>query len=145
MTAPPRTYPGERLGLPLSGSGSVADIGPRIVAFLVDCLASGLAAAAVVAIFSSHERSDFTSRLPGNWSLVAFAVDYVGGLLVAGRTVGMYLTGIRVIRVDRKEAVRPLGAIVRTVLLMLLIPALIWDRDRRGLHDRIAQTVVIRN
>jgi uncharacterized RDD family membrane protein YckC len=31
------------------------------------------------------------------------------------------------------------------VLLMLLVPALIWDRDRRGLHDRIAQTVVIRN
>ena len=106
----------------------MADVGPRIVAFLVDCLASGLAAAAVIAIVSSHERSDFASRLPGNWSLV-----------------GMYLTGIRVIRVDRKEAVRPLGAIVRTVLLMLLIPALIWDRDRRGLHDRIAQTVVIRN
>jgi uncharacterized RDD family membrane protein YckC len=57
----------------------------------------------------------------------------------------MYLTGIRVIRVDRNEAVRPLAAIVRTVLLMLLVPALIWDRDRRGLHDRIAQTVVIRN
>jgi uncharacterized RDD family membrane protein YckC len=57
----------------------------------------------------------------------------------------MYLTGIRVIRVDRNEAVRPLAAIVRTVLLMLLVPALIWDKDRRGLHDRIAQTVVIRN
>src|SRR6476620_5294591 len=142
MTAPPRTYPGERLGLPRSGSGSVADTGPRVVAFLVDCLASGLVAAAVVAIFARHERSDFASRLPGNWSLVAFAVVYVGGLLVAGRTVGMYLTGIRV---DRNEAVRPLAAIVRTVLLMLLVPALIWDRDRRGLHDRIAQTVVIRN
>ena len=93
MTAPPRTYPGERLGLPRSGSGSVADTGPRIVAFLVDCLASGLVAAAVIAIFASHERSDFASRLPGNWSLVPFAVDYVVGLLVAGRTVGMYLTG----------------------------------------------------
>jgi len=28
---------------------------------------------------------------------------------------------------------------------MLLIPALISDKDRRGLHDRVAQTVVIRN
>ena len=145
MTAPARTYPGERLGLPRSGPGSVAEIAPRIVAFLVDCLVSGLVAAAVVAIFASHERSDFASRLPGNWSLLAFAVDYVGGLLVAGRTVGMYLTGVRVIRVDRNEAVKPLAAIARTGLLMLLIPALIWDRDRRGLHDRIAQTVVIHN
>ena len=145
MTAPARTYPGERLGLPRSGPGSVDEIAPRIVAFLVDCLVSGLVAAAVVAIFARHGRSDFASRLPGNWSLLAFAVDYVGGLLVAGRTVGMYLTGVRVIRVDRNEAVKPLAAIVRTGLLMLLIPALIWDRDRRGLHDRIAQTVVIHN
>jgi uncharacterized RDD family membrane protein YckC len=145
MSAPPQAYPGQRLGLPRSGPGSLADVGPRIVAFLVDCVASGLVAAAVVAIFSRHERSDVASHLPGNWSLVAFAVDYVGGLLVAGRTVGMYLAGIRVIRVNRNEPVKPLGAIVRTVLLMLLIPALIWDRDRRGLHDRIAETVVIRN
>ena len=145
MTAPPQTYPGERLGLPRSGPGSVAEVGARIVAFLVDCLASGLVAAAVVAIFSHHSRSDAASHLPGNWSLVAFAVDYVGGLLVAGRTLGMYLAGIRVVRVDPREPVRPLGAIVRTVLLMLLVPALIWDRDRRGLHDRIAETVVVRN
>jgi uncharacterized RDD family membrane protein YckC len=72
-------------------------------------------------------------------------VDYVVGLLVAGRTVGMYLAGIRVIRVNRNEAVKPLNALVRTVLLMLLVPALIWDKDRRGLHDRIAETVVIRS
>jgi uncharacterized RDD family membrane protein YckC len=145
MSAPPQTYPGERLGLPRSGPGAVAEVGPRLVAFLVDCVASGLAAAAVVSMFARHDRSDVASHLPGNWSLVAFAVDYVGGLLVAGRTLGMYLAGIRVVRVDPHEAVRPLGAIVRTVLLMLLIPALIWDPDRRGLHDRIAETVVVRN
>jgi uncharacterized RDD family membrane protein YckC len=145
MTAPPQTYPGERLGFPSSGPGSVAEVGSRIVAFLVDCVASGLVAAAVVAIFSRHRHTDVASRLPGNWSLLAFAVDYVVGLLVAGRTVGMYLVGIRVIRVNRNEAVKPLGAIVRTVLLMLLVPALIWDKDRRGLHDRIAETVVVRN
>jgi uncharacterized RDD family membrane protein YckC len=30
------------------------------------------------------------------------------------------------------------------MLLGLLIPAVIWDRDGRGLHDRAAGTVVIR-
>jgi uncharacterized RDD family membrane protein YckC len=29
------------------------------------------------------------------------------------------------------------------VLLLLFIPALIWDRDGRGLHDRAAGTVVL--
>lgn len=33
---------------------------------------------------------------------------------------------------------------VRTVLLCLAIPALIWDRDQRGLHDKAAGTVLVR-
>jgi uncharacterized RDD family membrane protein YckC len=37
-----------------------------------------------------------------------------------------------------------LDALVRTILLMLLIPAVIWDRDQRGLHDRLARTAVVR-
>jgi hypothetical protein len=36
---------------------------------------------------------------------------------------------------------RPL---VRTLLLCLGIPALIWDRDQRGLHDKAAGTVLVR-
>ena len=34
-------------------------------------------------------------------------------------------------------------ALVRTVLLCLAVPPLIWDRDRRGLHDRAADTAVV--
>ena len=33
---------------------------------------------------------------------------------------------------------------LRTALLLLLVPALITDRDGRGLHDRAAGTVVVR-
>jgi len=42
---------------------------------------------------------------------------------------------------------RPVGfgwALVRTVLLLTVVPALITDRDLRGLHDRAADTIVIR-
>ena len=38
----------------------------------------------------------------------------------------------------------PWRPLVRTVLLCLAIPALIWDRDQRGLHDRGAGTVLVR-
>lgn len=137
------TYRGARLGLPADGRGSIAPTPARAGAFVVDCLVSGLVAAAFVAVLRDH--TDTASRLPGNWSLVAFAVDYVVGLLVAGRTVGMYLFGLRVIRVDTERAINPLQAIVRTLLLALLIPAAIWDRDGRGLHDRLTDTAVIRS
>ncbi len=133
---------GARLGLPASGPGSIAATGPRLGAFVVDAIASSLVAAAFVAIF--RHGGDTASRLPGTWSLLPLGIDYVIGLLVGGQTLGMYLFRLRVIRVDRPEAVAPASAIVRTVLLFLLVPAIIWDRDGRGLHDRLTNTAVVR-
>jgi uncharacterized RDD family membrane protein YckC len=34
--------------------------------------------------------------------------------------------------------------VVRTGLLLLVLPAVVYDRDGRGLHDRAAGTVVVR-
>jgi uncharacterized RDD family membrane protein YckC len=142
----PQAYRGERIGLPSSGRSSLGSFGARLGAYVVDCLASVLVAALFVAAL--HERTpghrDLASRLPGYWSLIPFAVDYVLGMLVAGRTIGMYLFGLRIIRVDRPEAVNPWRALLRTLLLMLLVPAVVFDKDGRGLHDRYTDTAVVR-
>ena len=143
-SAGPQAYRGQRLGLPASGRASLAPAGARAGAWLVDAVASAFVAALFVQAFGHPHQGDFASRLPGYWSLVPFAVDYVVGMLVAGRTVGMYLFGLRIIRVDRDEAVNPWRAVVRTVLLMLLVPAVVFDRDSRGLHDRYSDTAVVR-
>jgi uncharacterized RDD family membrane protein YckC len=140
MTAP-QAYRGETLGLPREGRGSLAPTGPRLLAFLVDAIASGLVAALFVHKSGAHT---FADRLPGTWSLIPFALDYVLGLLVAGRTLGMYLMGLRVVRVSQDVAVDPLRALTRTALLVLLVPALIFDRDSRGMHDRLTDTAVVR-
>jgi uncharacterized RDD family membrane protein YckC len=42
------------------------------------------------------------------------------------------------------QAVRPFQAVVRTVLLCLFLPAMFWDRDGRGLHDKAAGTLIAR-
>lgn len=136
----PQAYRGERLGLPAEGAGSIADTGRRLAAFIVDALASAL----IAGLFAAGRHGDTANRLPGTWSLVPFAIDYVVGILVAGRTLGMYLVGLRVIRVDRRQPVGPVRAVVRTALLVLLVPAVIWDRDGRGLHDRFTDTAVVR-
>jgi uncharacterized RDD family membrane protein YckC len=131
----PQAFRGEQLGLPESGRGSIAPPGSRIGAFVVDCLISALVAALFVR--SNH-------HLPGSWSLIPLAVDYLAGMLIFGRTLGMYLFGLRIIRVDGDLPVTPLRAIGRTFLLFLLIPALVFDRDGRGLHDRYSDTAVVR-
>src|SRR5690349_19622578 len=100
----PQTYRGEQIGLPSSGPGSLAPIGPRLFAFIVDIVASAL----VAALFVSHRGGSLAHRLPGSWSLVPFALDYIVGVLVAGRTLGMYLAGLRVIRVSKDAAIDPL-------------------------------------
>lgn len=59
-----------------------------------------------------------------------------------------YSVGHRVfkLQVQRLEG-RPAGfgpAIVRTALICLVIPAVIFDEDQRGLHDRAVGTVLVR-
>ncbi|MGI8879083.1 MAG: RDD family protein [Jatrophihabitans sp.] len=131
---------GARLGLPANGPGSLAPTGRRLLAFLIDAVVCAL----VAAIFVHHpNETGIASRAPGFWSLIPFAVDYIGGLLLLGRTLGMRLTGLRVVRVDAEVAVDPWRAVVRTVLLALLIPALVFDRDGRGFHERLTDTAVI--
>ena len=136
-----QVYRGERLGLPASGPGSIASVDRRVVAFVVDCLAAALVAALFTAGFAGHRG---VGALPQSWSLLALFADYVIGLPLAGRTLGMNLAGLRCVRVDRAARVSVLDAAVRVILLILLVPAVIWDRDQRGLHDRAARTVVVR-
>jgi uncharacterized RDD family membrane protein YckC len=142
MTAPqsPQSYRGEKIGLPQSGPGSLPTTGPRFMAFVVDAIAASL----VAALFVHHHGSSFADKLPGSWSLIPLAIDYLGGSLVAGRTLGMYLFGLRLVRVDRDVPVDPGRLVIRTVLLFLLVPAVIFDRDGRGLHDRLTETAVVR-
>jgi uncharacterized RDD family membrane protein YckC len=49
-------------------------------------------------------------------------------------------------RVERADGGAPgfVAALIRSVLLCLALPPLIWDADQRGLHDRWAGTVVVR-
>jgi hypothetical protein len=137
----PQAYRGERLGLPPTGPRSLATTGQRLGAFVVDAVASAVVAALFVQ--TRHGRGA-AAHFPGSWSLIPFGLDYVVGVLVASRTLGMHLFGLRLIRVDRVEAIGPLRILTRTVLLLLLVPAVVWDRDGRGLHDRVTETAVVR-
>ncbi|MDN4486848.1 RDD family protein [Demequina sp. SYSU T00039] len=67
-------------------------------------------------------------------------------LLVAtlGTTIGHRVMGLRVIREDGASFVGPVKALIRTALLALVIPAVVWGPDGRGLHDRLAGTRIVR-
>ena len=127
-------YSGQRLGLPRSGPGSMASVGRRLGALAIDwAIAYGLAFLLVgPKLFKNGQFA----------ALSVLAVAYLIGLAVSGGTFGMALLGLRVTTEDGRKA--GLYAVaMRTVLLFLVIPAVIWDVDGRGLHDRIAHTMVV--
>ena len=131
------SYPGSRLGMPQRGPGSIARFGRRLVGVMIDWLLCSLVAAALWGY--SITGGDSGSFKP----LVIFAVQHLILVGTIGFTIGHRVVGLRVVRLGGGlPGLVP--ALARTILLVLAIPALIWDRDDRGLHDKVAGTVVIR-
>ena len=125
---------GASLGLPAEGPGSLAAFSTRLVAFVVDAFGAAL----IAGLFTAP-------RLPGNWSLLSFAVLTIGSLLAFGQTPGMRLLGLRLAHPREGQRLALWRAVVRTALLMLLVPALVVDADGRGMHDRLTDTAVVRD
>ena len=129
-SSPQSTYPGERLGLPASGPGSVGRVGRRLAALAIDWAAAVLISAGFFGYDSLA-------------TITIFAIVQVIFIPTLGGSPGHRLVGLNVAPMSGGWVGlwRPL---VRTALLVLVIPAVIWDPDQRGLHDKVAGTVLLR-
>lgn len=129
-STPEHDWPGRRLGLPESGPRSVARAPHRIAALAIDFAIASF----FWAVFFRDEQ--WASTLIFIGLQVLFIPLLSGG-------IGHLCLGLRVVPVGGGwvGVWRP---IVRTLLLALLVPALIWDVDQRGLHDKVAGTVLVR-
>jgi uncharacterized RDD family membrane protein YckC len=124
-------WAGQRLGLPESGAGSLAKVGRRILALAIDW-------ALAMIVSQAFAKGDSTV------TLIVFGV--VQWLLVAtvGYSIGHRLLGLQVRRLDGKY-VGLWRSLIRIGLILLVIPATIWDADNRGLHDKAAGTILVRS
>lgn len=129
-TGAPSRWPGERLGLPQSGPRSVARPGRRIAALAIDFAL----AAMLSAVFFDYS---------GIASTLIFAATQVLFITLVAGGIGHLVVGLRVVPLSGGWIGwwRPL---VRTVLICAVIPPLVWDSDQRGLHDKLAGTVLVR-
>lgn len=130
-------YPGQRLGLPREGRGSLASWKARVGALIIDWAAC---MAVAVGFFGSGVLTG------GGWRawmiLTVFFVESTVLSWLAGGSFGQLLSRIAVVRLDAQ----PLGllrALLRAFLVSLALPAMIVSTDRRGLQDLAAGTVVI--
>ncbi|MGO8768081.1 MAG: RDD family protein [Mycobacterium sp.] len=131
-------YPGERLGLPESGPGSLAPVGRRVAALTIDWLiAYGLAALAQA--FGAFSGLMLSTAVLVIW----FALGLITVRLFSF-TPGQLALRLQVVSVDGRVPVGIGRLAVRGLLLAVVVPALFTDWDGRGLHDRLSGTAVVR-
>lgn len=109
-----------------------ASFGRRFAALLIDwalCL--------VIASFYADPR---VVAWPPVAVLILFNALFIG---LFGRTLGMSLARLRAVSAVDGGAIGIPRGLLRGVLLALLVPAVIMDGDRRGLHDRAAGSIVV--
>ena len=131
-------YPGQSLGLPEHGPGSLARMGRRLVALLVDwLLAYGLAALGMTLGL-------IPLRMLSTAVLVIWLVLGIVAVRLFAFTPGQLALGLRVASVDQRLHVGLGRATARGVLIAFVIPALFVDVDGRGIQDRVTGTAVVR-
>lgn len=140
----PNDYPGQRLGLPESGAGSLVGTGRRLLALMIDWFISyGLAGLLVT--FGLISQEQFLYTWWGRGSVIAlWIVLGVIGVRLFTFTPGQFALGLKVSSVDHRINVGIGRALMRGVLVALVVPPLFGDTDGRGLQDRLTGTAVVR-
>lgn len=124
-------WPGKRLGLPATGPRSIGRLGRRLAALAIDWLvASGVSAL----LFGLDAQLQ---------TVAVFAALQIVFIITLSGSIGHLVVGLRVVPLDPRW-IGVLKPIVRTLLLAVVIPAVIWDKDQRGLHDKFAATILVR-
>jgi len=97
----------------------------------------------VAAAFFGGEVVAVGSGVAQSAPLVVFLIEATVLTALMGGSFGQLLCRVAVVRVDGRQ-VNLLQALLRTFLIALVIPPLVFNPDQRGLHDLAVGTVTLR-
>lgn len=130
-------YPGQSIGLPEKGRGSLASWPARVAAILLDWAASMLVAYLLFGVGALRGK-DWRMWTP----MAVFLVEASALTALAGGSFGQLLARIGVVRLDHRP-VQWWQAVLRTAMKCLVIPLLVVGAERRALTDLALGTVVV--
>lgn len=114
----------------------VASLGRRVVAIAIDWLVSiGISRL----LFSQipYESAESSVAI-----LLIFATEVIVLTWLIGASFGQRIMGITIVRTDGTR-LSLWRVIIRTLLICLVIPAVVFDAYGRGLHDRAVDSVAL--
>ncbi len=117
----------------------MAGWGRRVVALVIDWALSMLAVGAFIGQGVWSGGGGAAQWLP----LAVFALEVWILTTLLGGSAGQLIVGVTI----RRTSGAPLDvlrALVRTALLCLVIPAVIYNRDQQGLHDLAVDSIAVR-
>ena len=122
------------------------DLGVSIGVFMLALAAISFAASIITGDSISWNRNDLpVAILFVVWEFVYFAYSWGA----SGKTLGMALLGVKVVAADgtlagpRRAVIRTLAFPLSFLLFGLGFTGILFQRDRRALHDMIAGTAVV--
>lgn len=130
-------HPGAELGLPPRGPGSLATLLRRGLAAIIDWL---LAQLIVIGVFGVEVGQGGAAAFA---PLGMFALMHLLLVGTIGTTIGHRIVGIGVSALDGGP-LRPGQTLIRTLMVVLFLPAVFTASDGRGFHDKAAGTMTIR-
>lgn len=111
----------------------------RMLALGVDWIASTLV---VIAVLGPTAWLD--DRYSGVITMGVFLVESALSTALIGGSFGKMITGLRVVRVDGSGRFPDVfRSVLRTALVCLVIPPLVFRPDGRGLHDLAAGSATV--
>lgn len=116
--------------------------GRRLMGITIDWLA---AYAVTLGFFAGSGSLLDRSRGVGGTVLMVLAFEYLVLISFGGASFGHRIVGLKVVRFSDAGAVTPLQALVRTVLLVLIITAITFDENGRGINERLSNTVLVKS
>jgi uncharacterized RDD family membrane protein YckC len=139
-------FPGKCAGFASRFTAFAVDMGVSLGVFLLALAAISFAARVLTGKDIAWNRDDIWVILAyAAWAFIYFAYSWAA----SGRTAGMALFGVRVVRDDgtdasgRRAVVRTLALPLSFLLLGLGFAGILLGGRRRALHDVIAGTAVI--
>jgi uncharacterized RDD family membrane protein YckC len=118
--------------IPDAQNGQPAPLGRRFGALVVDWILCLL----VASLYADP-------RVLAWPPVLVLVLEYGFFVGLFGQTPGMYVTRVRCVGYADGRPIGIARALLRGALLALVIPALIMDSDRRGLHDRAAGSIIV--
>jgi uncharacterized RDD family membrane protein YckC len=122
----------------MEANGRDVGLGRRLAAITLDWMACY----AIVAAISGGIGQMSPDRSPIILGLFFGEVAILTAL--TGASLGQKIFGLRVVRFSDGGSITPVQALIRTFFLILIVTAITYDENGRGIHERISKTVLTR-